>query len=517
MSEIGDGGSVAAGVGGGSVARNASSSYLYRFVYGLVVLLLTPYLFRKLGAAGFGTYSVVLAIATVLDLLQVSFSTGIAKIVAELRGGRRSRELADALSTATALALGLGVAVFGLSAAIALLASGLAAGPERDAFRGGMLALGTVMLVRLPCSAYAAALLGYQRYDLFNMARLVAAIGLGVGTVVAVEAGAGLFGATAVLAGSLLVEAVLFSVMVRRMDPSLPLRPRVADAASRRRIASFSSYLLLADAAISVSRLQPVVVAAVRDAATAAPFSAALKLQTGLQSAVYPFVDLLIPMVSDLEGRGRRDEVARRLSLATRAALQITLPLAAGIALFAEDIVGVWLGAEAPGVTGDIIVILMAVQVATLTATPAAKVLVGIGRVHVTAVMFVVEGVSNLALTIVLVSKHGAVGAALPALFTGVLLAPVMMGLACRATGASVRSFLHESLWPAVASSLPALGAMAAVFAALPESTGRLAIGIAVGAGLSLAVAVAQVGTDSLRGIFGDMIGRRARPAERPA
>ncbi|MBA2794272.1 MAG: hypothetical protein H0U32_09840, partial [Thermoleophilaceae bacterium] len=97
---MGEGGSVAE-VKDGSVARNASSSYLFRLVYGLIVLLLTPYLFRRLGVAGFGTYSVIFAIATVFDGLQSSYSTGVAKIVAELRGGGRRRELLEAHTTAT--------------------------------------------------------------------------------------------------------------------------------------------------------------------------------------------------------------------------------------------------------------------------------------------------------------------------------------------------------------------------------------------------------------------------------
>lgn len=509
MTETGEGGSVAE-ISRGSVARNASSSYLYRLVYGLVVLLLTPYLFRRLGVTGFGTYSVMLAIATTFDLVQSSYSTGIAKIVAELRGGRRRPELLAALTTATAIALALGAGVFALSVAIAFLGAGLSPAAHLHAFQVGMIALGAVTLVRLACSAYAAALLGYQRYDLFNAARLVAAIWLAVATVAAVEAGAGLEGAVLALAGSLLVEAILFARLMRRLDSSLPLRPKLGNAASRRRIASFSSYLLLADTAISVSRLQPVVVAAVRNAATAAPFSAAVKLQTALQSAVYPFVDLLIPMISELQSRGRAEEVARGLSLGTRVALQITLPLAAGIGLFAEDIVALWLGPDAPGVTGEIIVILMAVQVATLTATPAAKVLVGLGQVRVTAVMFAIEGASNLVLTIVLVSEYGALGAAIPVLITGVLFSPVMVRLACRATRVPVGRFVRQSLWPAVASSLPGLVAMVAVFAALPESAGRLAFGISLGVGISLAVAVAQVGARRLRGLFGDLVGRPA-------
>ena len=74
-----------------------------------------------------------------------------------------------------------------------------------------------------------------------------------------------------------------------------------------------------------------------RGAVAAAPYAAAVRLQSGLQSFTLPLIDLLLPMVADLRTRGFHDEVRRRFSLATRVALQITLPLAFGIAVFAHD------------------------------------------------------------------------------------------------------------------------------------------------------------------------------------
>jgi O-antigen/teichoic acid export membrane protein len=499
-----------------SVVRNASSSYLYRFAYGVVVLLLTPYLFRELGTGGFGTYSVILTFATVFNLLEVAFSNGIAKLAAELIGRGERRQLRDLLGTAVALAAGLGLLAAALTIAIGLAATGLAASGDKDAFTAGMAALALMVIVRMPCMVYAATLIGHQRYDLLNTVRLIGAVAYGAGTVAAVAAGGGLVGAALALAGSMLLESLLYLVYMKRMDRELPVGPDFGDRESRRRIASFSSYLLIADAAIFVGhRFQPVIIAALRNAATAAPFAAAVKLQTGVQSAVYPFVDLLIPMVSELEGRGRREEVLDRLGLATRAALQITLPLALGFALFADDVVDVWLGSDAPGVTAEIVVILMLVQIVTLTATPATMVLIGLGRVRLTAGLAAFEGVANLVLTVVLVSAHGAIGAAIPMLMTSLLVAPWMPWFACRTAGGSPLALVRESLWPAVASSLPGIAAMVLVWVALDASAARLLLGMALGLGISAAVALAQVGPQRLRAIFAELrLGRRPALSE---
>lgn len=506
------------GSGRAAFARNASTSYLFRILYGVVVVLLTPYLFRRLGQAGFGTYSVFFTFTTVFNLVELSFSNGIAKVVSELRGRGKTEETRRTLGTAVLLGVCLGAAALAMSLLIAAFAAGLAATGQTRDFQISMVLLGGVMLVRMPCVAYSGALTGFQRYDLLSTARTLAALGLALGTVAAVELGGGLLGASLALAAYLLLEALLYAVMLRRMDPTLKLRPERGTQERRRSIASFASYLLLADGLLFIGqRMQTVIIAGIRGAAAAAPFAAAVKFQTGLQSLVIPFVDLLLPMVSELDARGQRERVVSRLALSTRAALQITLPVAVGFSLFAHDAVDVWLGANAPPVTVPIMIILMAVQVVTLTATPAAKVLAGLGKVRWTAALSSVEGLSSLVLTVVLVSAHGALGAAIPMLLTSLLIAPIMLPLVCRTLAISASAFARANLLPAIWSSLPGVAAMLALRAAMSAGAPRLLIGLTVGLTISLIIAVRQIGTDHLRGSLAALRVRgRIAPADVP-
>lgn len=477
------------------IARNASSAYALRFVQGLGVLILTPYLLARLGAAGFGTYSVILVIATSYTLLEVAFLDGVAKIVAELRGQNRREELRRTVEVAVVLASACGVLALVIFGALALLATGLAAPSERTAFQIGVALLGGALLVRLPCTAYAAVLAGYQRYDLFNLARIAGAVGFPLATVVAVEAGGGVLGASVAISAYLLMEALLYGWLMKRMDPSLSLRPGLGDRRTRRRVASFGSYVLVADGMLFAGqRIDALVIAAIRGAAAAAPAAAALKLQSLVQSLILPFVDLLMPMTSDLWGREQAAEVTRRFALATRAVVQIVLPVAAGLALFAQDVVIAWLGRDAPAVTAQIVPILMAGQVVTLAATPAAKVLVGVGRVRVMAAMAAVEGAFNLALTLLLVTLIGAPGAALGTLLAAAVVSPLMIPLACRAIGASTAGFLRVSLWPALLASIPSLAVMVIAWALLPPSPLRFAAGMTLGIALAILAALAAFG-----------------------
>lgn len=461
---------------------------------GLSALVLTPYLFRRLGTGGFGTWSVMFTLTTVFSMIEVGFSAGPTKFIAEHRARQDRPQLQAVVGSAVAIMGGLGVVALGVSAVIAFFATGLAAAGEHDAFRSGMLILGVAYLVRFPLVAYGAVLTGYQRYDLFNAGGAVTVLVSLLGAVVAVEAGGGVLGVAVAYGIAFVAGGVCYLVLAARLDPGLRLRPWPSDRAARRKVLGFSSFTLLADSMILIgARLDTVVIAAIRSAAAAAPFAAASKLNTAVQSVTVPAMNLMLPMVSELEAHRRRDEVLRRLTLATRVVLQVTTPVALAIAFFSADIVNVWLGGGAPAVTASIITVLV-LQSLMLSGVPAQKVLIGMGRARAVGLVNSAEGILNLAISIVLVSAYGAIGAALGTLISSYLIGPANFLLVCRATGYPLSRFIGTSLRPALASSLPSAAAMALIWLALSPGVGRLAVGVILGIGLAALVGLLELG-----------------------
>ena len=478
-----------------AIFRNAASSYGTRVLRGLSVVLITPYLFRRLGAGGFGTWSVMFTVIAVFNLLEYGASAGITKYIAQFRARGERRDLQDTLAAAISVMGVVGVVAALFSIGLGLLAPGLAAHDERDAFQTGMIILGIGTVVYFPMVAYAAALTGYQRYEMFNTCQAVIIVVFSLGAVAQVEGGNGITGLSIAYSAALVTGGLAYALLLRRVDPELSLRPRLPSRESLRRVGGFGSLALVADSMVFIGqRMDTVVIAAIRNAATAAPFAAAIRLAGGLQSLTFPFITLLMPMASDLHARGQHAEVIRRFTIATRIAFQLTFPTAVAFSLFATDIVDVWLGPSAPDVTAQIIAALMAVQILTMSAYPAEKILVGIGRVRVVAMLALAEGFSNMGISIALVSAYGAIGAALGTLVTSGVLAPVKFPLACRATGCAAPQFLRESIMPAAIGSLPAVVVMMGAWLLLPSGGLRLAVGLTVGLGAGVAAAAAQIG-----------------------
>lgn len=476
-----------------SITRNALTSYAERGVLLLTALLLTPYLFRELGVGGFGTWSVMFAIITAFNILEVGISAGITKFVAEL-GGEQRRAERLAVIRAGVLGMGaVGVAACAISVLVGQTADGLASAGERDAFAAGMIVLGLALLVRFPCVACGAALAGHQRYDLFNLSLVITSAGFAVVTVVLVEAGMGVFGVAIAWATALVAGAIAFVVALLRAEPGL-VHARRAHPGDGQALVRFSSLALLAESMVFMGqRLDPVLVAAIRDAEAAAPLAAGTRLRGGLQALTQPISKLLMPMTSDLWSRGREDEVFRRFSLATRLTVQITLPLAAWVAFFCGDIVDLWLGATAPDETAAIFAI-FAAQAVFMAAAPSEKVLVGIGRIRVIAWLTSAESLLSLATSVALTFAYGAIGAAAGSLLASMLLGPVKIPVACHALGRSTGTFLLQAVGRSLLSCFPALAAMAALLVWAEPGNARLAAGFAAAVGLTVLIGIVEAG-----------------------
>jgi O-antigen/teichoic acid export membrane protein len=490
-----------------SLIRNAVTSYGARGALGVSVIVLTPVLFRGLGVAAFGTWSVVFTFGTVFSLGELGFARGVTKVTAELIGTRRNDELARTFGVAVTLLAALSAAVVGLTA------SGLAASGYESAFRWGMLVLAVERLAYFPLSACGATLAGYQRYDLLNAASIANTLGFTAAGIVVVARGGGVLAVVVAWAAMHLAGGVLQWVFLRRVNRGLSLRPRLGDATERRTLLTFSSFVLFAESMTFIGqRMDTLVIAGIRSAAAAGPYAAVLKLQTGVQSLTLPFVYLLMPMTSDLWARREVAAVRRRLALATRVSCQLTVPVALAFALFAGDVVHLWLGGDAPATTSTILVVLMAAQIPALTAAPAEQVLIGIGRVRAIGLLALVEGLANLGVSIALVQRYGAVGAAIGTLSTTAVLAPIKLPLAARGLDYPFGRLLRASVVPAVAASLPAIGAMVAVRLLLPSGALRLCIGVSIGIVAALGGATVAAGPARVRERLGLILRSRREP-----
>ena len=116
--------------------------------------------------------------AVVFSLLETGFSVGVTRFTAQFRARGQRAELKATVRSAVTLMAAAGVLAALVSVAMAELAPGLAASGETHDFQACMEVIGLAMIVRFPLAAFGAVLMGYQRYDLYNVSQTVTALSL---------------------------------------------------------------------------------------------------------------------------------------------------------------------------------------------------------------------------------------------------------------------------------------------------------------------------------------------------
>jgi O-antigen/teichoic acid export membrane protein len=398
MSE--DGGLVPA-----SIRRNAALAFGAEVSAGLFTAVLTLYLVRKLGPAGFGTFSVALSIGA-LVLLPADFglSQSAARFIAERRGNRAAM-----------------VEVLGTALRVKLIAAGLLglllfalAGPIASAYGlPGLL---------WPLRAIAVAVFGQSVLGLFRSS--FEAIGrMGVDwTMVAGESAVETCASIALVAlgtgaagaawgraiGYGVGVAVGLALAVRLLGPGV-LRPGRADRAFVRRLATYGAALLVIDAVYSVfAQVDVLLVGAILGAGAAGVIAAPLRLVALL---LYPAAALtagIAPRMARIGGR--RPDVApleQGLSLLLALHLLIVTPLL----VWAEPLVRLVLGSG----YGEAADVLRALTPMIFLAGPARLLTISVnylGEARRRVVVVVAALAVNVVADVLLISSIGVVGAA---------------------------------------------------------------------------------------------------------
>jgi O-antigen/teichoic acid export membrane protein len=380
---------------------------------------------RELGREGFGAFMFALALTGAL-LIGSGFGTDdlTAREVAR-DPSSAGRYLADAATLKVVSSLGL------IGVAVLVVAVG---GYPRDV-RLATFVIGVGVAVEVLAKTWYAVFQALERLELVALSLVLqrtstAAVGVG-----ALAAGAGLVEVAFVYAGGALVGLLAAELFMRRLG----VRRRAIDAARW-------PGLLRAGVPIGVAgllfvwllRLDVTILSLIAGSAEVGLYAAALRLVEGTQFIAWSFSAAMLPWLA----RTRPLVRARGFELALKVITAVLLPVGLGLALFARPIVDLVYG---QGYEGSVLPLellgamsaLYGVQSLASTTFIALDAAWAFGRLLVPVI------VVNVALNLILIPRHGAVGAAVAAVSSSAVLAALSVAFAQSRIGhvRSLRAF----------------------------------------------------------------------------
>ena len=402
------------------VVKNAFANVIRGGATALVAIALPPFLTSLMSPGAFSAWALILQLSAFVGYLDFGIQTAVGRFVAQSneRGDAEHRDrivstsLAVLSATCVLCILGTGVLAVLLPRFFSQMPS-ILVGDTRVA----LLLVASSLAIGLPASVINGIFVGLQRNEvpaaIIGGSRVLSAVLL----ILVVKHGGNLrqmaVAVTAVNLATYLVQYIIFRGMVprARLSPHLVSRKtghELFDCCWSLTIWSFAMLLITGLDVTLVGYFQFGAVAYYAVAASLVTFIA------GLQNAVF---NALIPATAVVHARGDSAELGRIMIVATRYGAFLLLLTGLPIIIFARNVLTLWVGSAYAAQGVRLLQVLVAANIIRLSATPYVVTLIGAGQQRLLIVTPILEGLSNLLMSIAAGHWLGAEGVALGTLF----------------------------------------------------------------------------------------------------
>jgi O-antigen/teichoic acid export membrane protein len=372
----------------------------------------------------YGAWGLVLQISAYVGYLDFGIQTAVGRFVAYAneKGDPEHRDRIVSTSLVALSAAGvLGIA--GITMVVTLLPHIFPRLPSSlltDA-RVSLMLVASSLAIGLPASVFNGIFVGLQRYEvpasIIGASRIVGAVLL----VFVVKHGGSLTQMGMAMAAVNLLSYGIQYLMYRKVVPKIKLSIRLISQETGRELVNYCLSLSIWTFATLLVTGLDILLVGVFDFSSVAYYTVAATLITfilGLQNAIFA---VLIPSSAVLAARGRSNELGRILVSSTRLGMFLLLISGLPLLIAAKPILSVWVGAGYADRTFVILRVLVIANIIRLSALPYAMLLIGTGQQRLVTISPLIEGGSNLLVSIVAGALFGAVGVAIGTLIGSVV------------------------------------------------------------------------------------------------
>jgi len=245
--------------------------------------------------------------------------------------------------------------------------------------------------------------------------------------------------------------------IARRLYPELRILLNKPNSETLRKIWTYSSYAFLTTIAIRlVYQTDTLVVGAFVSATAVTYYAIANSLCSYVDQVVNAMGATFVPAASTYEAAGDTNSLLMLYKNGTRATLAISLPILITLIVRGPSFIGLWMGPQYAHSSGNVLIILCAALLFAFANRTASSIAFGIEKHKMSAIWAIGEGVTNLALSIVLVHWYGiygvAIGTLVPSLVVHLVLWPNYISTL---VGLSYAEVMRKVWAPVFLSSIP--------------------------------------------------------------
>lgn len=445
------------------ILKNVGSSWFALGVNVLVGIFLSPFILHRLGDEAFGLWVLIFSLTGYYGLFDLGIRSSIIRYVAKYTATGEQDELNRLVSTAIlsysciavlTMAVTLIVnyyvdSVFKIPAAFAATAHWL------------LLMVGLSVALGFPLGIFGGILEGLQRFYVLNFTSISSTLLRALLIVVALEHGRGLLTLAFITVSFPLLNQVVNAVAVFRLVP-LRLGFECVNRSTLSKIGSYSGTTFLILVAVRLRfKTDALIIGTFVSAAAITYFTVGSRLLDYAAELVSSLAQIFVPMSSHLDAQGDMVSLRKVLVVGNRACAAIIFPITAVFTVLGKSIIEIWVGPQYVRTSYTVLLVLLYPTTLMLAQSSSGRVLWGMAKHRTWAWIVLIEGVSNLILSLVLVRPFGilgdAVGTAIPLTCSMIYFLPRHL---CRLVRIRVRTYLYQAFALPVGLSVPVVAVL---------------------------------------------------------
>ena len=440
------------------MVRNVLANWGGFALAAVVNFFLAPFIVHHLGETLYGISVLFLALTGYIGALDLVVRGGLTPCVARFHAGGEHERSSQVVSAAMALFGGLGLLVAALCLAITLRVDLLPIPTAyHDLARILFLLAGPNVAASLMSGIFTGALMGLQRFELVNAIGIGATVVRAAAIVLALSSGGGIVALFWIQLLTTLGALVVSAWACLRVYPELKLIVRKLELAAATMVLSLSGYaLLLVVFDWLLAYLVSLLVGGMGSAAMVTSFWIAANLIHYSRIIVGGISRTSTPLASSLEAQGAAGKLQRTALLATTFASLVVLPVAATFLLRGGSFIALWMGSQFREPSGSVLGVLTIGLAFSASSQIAMAMVLGVNKHHPVAWVSVVQAITTLAASAVLLPRAGLVCVAwavtIPYLVVSLLFWPAYLR---SAIGIPVASFVQAAWTRPFAAIMP--------------------------------------------------------------
>jgi O-antigen/teichoic acid export membrane protein len=383
----------------------------------VIGFFMSPFLVRHLGDPVYGVWTLLGSLTGYLGLLDFGITPSTVKKVAEYRAKEDQPAINRVVTGGVAVFVLIGAISFLGSIVISFFFNDLFPNPlSRSTAAALVLLTGFNLAVTFPASVFIGVLRGFQRYDIDAAVSTLALIARSVLIVVLLLSGYGIMG---VAVATCIFDIARLGYLWRRVygiNPGLRVSRQFFDKEEMRRLFGYSSHFFLIAVGNRINFLtDSIVIGIYLSVAAVTPYSIALRLVTYLRELVVEMTGVLMPAITHLHATEATEGVRELHMRATKYAALLSLPVGALFFILGDTFIALWMGQRFVTIEhADVLLHILTLGIVVhLIGTPTGSVLTGLGRQDIVARFSILQAVTNLIVTLILVKPLGLAGVAL--------------------------------------------------------------------------------------------------------